>query len=529
MVEMADIISATDLNELLQGKSKFALIDVREPGEYNSSHIPDSSLISRKELEFRMNVSAPVKGEKIIVCDDDGRRATLAAATLERMGFRNVLVLDRGINQWSTEGFATEWGSNVISKDFGERMEVEYHVPEIEATELHERIERGDKLVILDTRTPEEYQRFCIPGGRSVPGGELALRVTDITKDLDPDTTVIVNCAGRTRSVIGTRVLQRMGMTNIFGLKNGTSGWLLAGYELETGGDRLELPEPSAEGLAAAEAYAARLAEEDGVRYLDVDTVQKMLDERHQTTSYFVDVRTTEEYTKGHIPGFRWFPGGQVVQRSDDVLVVKNCPVVFACDGHARATFIASWYRQFGFEEVYAVDGGATAWVDSGRQLETGSGNAAPSGLDEARSQVTMVSPQDLDANKPASVINVENSQDFTRGHVPGARWVPRGSLELQIGEIAPDKSASITVTCNNGENAALAAATLKELGYQDVSALEGGMAAWRQAGLGVEEGLSGVMRAPTDVVLSGPERNFADMMNYLRWETALGEKYMTD
>ena len=321
---MVNIISAKDLNELLQSKSKFALIDVREAGEYNSSHIPDSSLISRKELEFRMEVSAPVKSEKIIVCDDDGRRATLAAATLGHMGFTNVFVLDRGINQWSTEGFPTEWGSNVISKDFGERMEVEYHVPEIEATELHERIERGDKLVILDTRTPEEYQRFCIPGGRSVPGGELALRVTDITKELDPDTTVIVNCAGRTRSVIGTRVLQRMGMKNIFGLKNGTSGWLLAGYDLETGGDRLDLPEPSPEGLAVAEAYAARLAEEDGVRYLDVDTVQTMLDEREQKTCYFVDVRTTQEYSEGHIPGFRWFPGGQVVQRSDDCLLYTS-------------------------------------------------------------------------------------------------------------------------------------------------------------------------------------------------------------
>jgi rhodanese-related sulfurtransferase len=320
-----------------------------------------------------------------------------------------------------------------------------------------------------------------------------------------------------------------MGMKNIFGLKNGTSGWLLAGYDLETGGDRLDMPEPSPEGLAVAEAYAARLAEEDGVRYLDVDVVQKMLDEREQKTCYFVDVRTTQEYSEGHIPGFRWFPGGQVVQRSDDVLVVKNCPVVFSCDGHARATFIASWYRQFGFEEVYAVDGGSTAWSKSGRQLEAGSGEVAPNGLEEARSQVTLVSPEELEANRPATVINVENSQDFTRGHVPGARWVPRGSLELQIAEFAPDKSASIAVTCNNGQNAVLAAVTLKEIGYQNITALEGGMAAWRQTGLGIEEGLSGVMRAPTDVVLSGPERNFADMMNYLRWETALGEKYAID
>ena len=257
----------------------------------------------------------PVKGCQVVICDDDGRRAGLAAETLERMGYSNVSVLDGGINQWSTQDFPTEWGSNVISKVFGEKMEVVHHVPEIDATELHERIERGDKLVILDTRTPEEYQRFCIPGGRSVPGGELALRVTDITKDLDKDTTVIVNCAGRTRSIIGTRVLQRMGLTNIFGLKNGTSGWVLAGYELETGADRLDLPEPSPEGLAAAEAYADTLAAEDGVRYMDIPRLQAMLANREKEPAFFVDVRRAEEYETGHIPGFRWFPGGQVVQR----------------------------------------------------------------------------------------------------------------------------------------------------------------------------------------------------------------------
>jgi rhodanese-related sulfurtransferase len=218
-----------------------------------------------------------------------------------------------------------------------------------------------------------------------------------------------------------------------------------------------------------------------------------------------------------------------VVQRSDDVLVVKNCPVVFCCDGKARATFIASWYRQFGFEEVYAVDGGSVAWTDSGRQLETGSGDSSVTGLEGARAQVKLVSPQELEADKPASIIFVETSADFSSGHVPGARWVPRGSLELEIVGIAPDKAASIAVTCNNGENAALAGATLKAFGYQNVSVLDGGMAAWRKAGLGVEQGLTGVMRSPTDVVVSGPERNFADMMNYLRWETALGEKYAAD
>jgi rhodanese-related sulfurtransferase len=405
-------------------------------------------------------------------------------------------------------------------------VEVVHHVPEIEATDLHERMQRGDKLIILDTRTPEEYRRFCIPGGRSMPGGELALRITDITKNLDKDTTIIVNCAGRTRSIIGTRVLQRMGLPNVYGLKNGTSGWVLAGHQLETGADRVDLPEPSPEAIAAAEAYADKLAAEDGVRYLDIPALQAMTERRNQETVYLVDVRTLEEYAAGHIPGFRWFPGGQAVQRSDDVAVVKNCPIVFSCDRKARATYAASWYRQMGFQEVYVVEGGTAAWAASGRELEKGLPEDLPVGYDEARRKVQRVSPQELHTSQPPAVIFVDTSQDFARGHVPGARWVPRGWLEFWIGDIVPSKDTPLTVTCNDGRSSVLAGVSLKELGYTQVSVLDGGMAAWQKAGLPVEKGLSGVMAPPTDMVLSGPDRNFADMQNYLRWEEALGNKY---
>ena len=525
---MASPISPQSLKALLDGNSQFALIDVREPGEYNSTHIPDSSLIPRRLLEYQMFEAVPIKSVPVVLCDDDGRRANLAADTLERMGYTRVSLLEGGINQWSTQSYPTEWGSNVVSKDFGERMEVEHHVPEIDAPELRRRIERGDKLVILDSRTPEEYRRFCIPGGRSVPGGELALRITDITKDLDNDTTVIVNCAGRTRSIIGTRVLQRMGLTNLYGLENGTAGWVLAGYDLETGADRLRLPEVSPEGLAAAEAYADQLAEEDGVRFLDIPALQEMRGKAAQETVYFIDVRSREEYDQGHIPGFRWFPGGQVVQRSDEVLVVKNTPIIFACDGKTRATQTASWYRQFGFEEVYVVDGGTKAWADLGQKLVSGEAAPEPFGLAAARAGSQMVSPEEFRNAAPSVVIFVDTSQDFARGHVPGARWVPRGRLEMEIGGLAPSQDVTLGVTCLNGEGGALAAATLRQLGYRQVLVLDGGMAAWPGANLPVEQGLSGVMQPPTDLVPAGPDRNYADAINYLRWETALGDKYGT-
>jgi rhodanese-related sulfurtransferase len=317
-----------------------------------------------------------------------------------------------------------------------------------------------------------------------------------------------------------------MGIPKVFGLKNGTAGWVLAGHKLETGADRVQLPEPSAAGAAAAEAYAAKLAAEDGVRYLDIPALKSVMARRDQATIYFIDVRTSEEYAAGHIPGFRWFPGGQAVQRSDDAAVVKNCQVVFACDKKARATLIASWYRQMGFREVFAVDGGTGAWVASGGSLETGMPEEVPAGYQEARAKVKTVSPRDLQASPPAAVIFVDTSQDFARGHVPGARWVPRGWMELWIGDVVPSKTASIVVTCADGRASALAAVTLGELGYQEVSILDGGMAAWQKAGLPLEKGLAGVMTPPTDVVPAGPDRNFADMQNYLRWEEALGQKY---
>ena len=523
---MADLISPATLLDLLASDTPCACIDVRQPGEYNSSHISGVSLLPRRQLEFDMPLAVPFPGTRVVVCDDDGRRAALAAATLEGMGYSNVAVLQGGINRWVSESHPTEWGTNVPSKDFGEKVEVVHHVPEIEATDLQARMARGDKLEILDTRTPEEFQRFCIPGGRSVPGGELPLRITDIVGQLEPDTTVIVNCAGRTRSIIGTRLLQRMGLSNVYGLKNGTAGWLLAGYQLETGANRLELPAPSPEGLAAAETYAARLADEDGVRFLDIPVLQATMARPEEGTLYFVDVRTAAEYAAGHIPGFRWFPGGQAVQRCDDVAVVKPCPIIFACDGKARATCTASWYRQMGFAEVYVVDGGTTAWSDSGLALEQGGEDAAPVGFAAAQAKVRLGTPQALHADLPPVVIFVDSSQDFARAHIPGANWVPRGWLEFHIGSLAPSYETSIAIACNDGRQATLAGATLTDLGYQTVTVLEGGMAAWQHAVLPVERGLSGVMSPPTDVVLSGPERNFADMMHYLRWEEELGTKY---
>jgi len=285
---------------------------------------------------------------------------------------------------------------------------------------------------------------------------------------------VVVHCAGRTRSIVGARLVQRMGLPNVYDLRNGTMGWQMAGFELETGSSRVELPSP--EALAAAEAFAMKVAAEDGVRLPAIETLQELMARADRENVYLIDVRTEAEYAQGHIPGFQWFPGGQAVQRADDVAAVRQGHIVFACDGRVRATVTASWYRQMGFPNVYAVDGGTQAWVAKGLPLKKARTTEEVAGYDkgllqaelpfgyaEARAQVILIEPRELQARlktpQPPVVIFVDTSREFSDGHVPGAHWAPRGWLELRIEQVVPSKATAVVVTCANSLNSVLAAA----------------------------------------------------------------------
>jgi rhodanese-related sulfurtransferase len=521
-------LTPAELHKRIEAGTPMALIDVREHGEYNAAHIPGASSVPRRLIETMLGRLVPTPHIPVVIYDDDGERAMLAAETVSAMGYGFLDVLTGGINRWASEGFPTEWGMNVPSKDFGERIEVEHRVPSISATELKARMDRGEDLVILDTRTPEEFQRACIPGGRSVPGAELPLRIAEIVAER-PDAQVVVNCAGRTRSIIGTRTLQRMGLQNVVGLRNGTSGWSLAGLELEHGADRVSQPDVSAEGRARAEEYARRIAREDGVRSLGIDALRDMMT-RTDRVQYFIDVRSREEFEAGHIPGFIWVPGGQAVQRVDDTVAVRSGHVVFCDDGVTRSFVTASWYRQMGFRRVYAVDGGTRAWVAAGHGLEIGGADPRPFGLDEAEKMIPTIDPTSLAntlaTNPDLGMIFVDTSREFAAGHIPGSHWVSRSWLELRVADVAPDLDAPLLVSDVSGQNSLLAGLTLARIGYRRVGVLAGGMRAWRAAGLTVEQGLTGIMEAPTDVVPAGTERSYADMVQYLRWEEALGHKY---
>ena len=525
---MRNPISPSDLSELLVSDQAHALIDVRERVEYNIAHIPRATTIPRRLLEWRAQRLVPYLPTPVVVYDDDGRRADLAAETLAAMGYSDVQTLAGGLNRWASEDLPTEWGVNVPSKDFGEQVFEQEGIQEITPDELLAWMNQGRQMVLLDTRTPEEHAASTVPGSRSVPGGELALRVPALVDS--PDMPVVVHCAGRTRGIVAARALSRIGLHNVYYLKNGTMGWVLSGHELEYGSDRLSLPNPDGSTLRDTEAKVRRLADVDGVRWLSPDGLRKVMARSTSENVYLVDVRSRDEHAAGHIAGFRWFPGGQCVQAADDLVGVRQGHVVFACDGSVRAGMTSSWFRRMGFPNVYAVDGGVKAWVEGGGTLEEGLAPDMPWGIEAARAGLPTFTAAELHSAMasadPPTVVFVGMSNQFVAGHPTGASWVNRSWLEHRIGDAAPDRLGDVVVVCPDGVTSTLAAAALRPMGYERAAVLEGGMAAWRAAGLPVELGLSGVMAPPNDVLPAGTDRTWAEMIQYLTWETKLGEKY---
>jgi rhodanese-related sulfurtransferase len=513
-------ILCEELARLMASDKLYAVFDVRERGEYNECQIPGTTSLPRSQIEFRTSELVSDTSVPVVVYDEGGARAPLAAATLLRMGYENVSILDGGLSAWQGEGRATVSGVNVPSKAFGERVHHERDIPDLTAEELKTLSDRAADLVILDVRTPEEYGRFCIPGGVNVPGGDLILWAEELKQR--KDTSIVVNCAGRTRSIIGAAALRRLGLTNVRALRNGTMGWVLAGFELEQKPKR-STSAPAAGGEAAI-ILARRIAAEEKIQWISSTQLGRVLETK--SMNYVIDVRSEPEYAAGHVPGSIHVTGGQAVQRVDDFIAVRNAPIVFISNEGARAVMAAYWYNGMGFADVAVLDGGVRAWRANGGQMEVGAREAQPAGFEAARWRVRAIDADTLEQKmRDASplLLDVGSSLDFESAHLPGARWVSRGWLDLKLPEVCADRTQPILLACPDGRQSTLAAQTLGELGYTDVSVLDGGTRAWSAAGFSTEQGVDGCLVARDDVVLSPSIRGTKeDMQRYLDWELTL-------
>jgi rhodanese-related sulfurtransferase len=511
-------VTPADVRAMLRGGDEMALLDVREEGVFSEEGHPffaNSVPLSRLELLVRDLVPRP--STHIVVLDggDEGL-AERAAAKLGQMGYRQVAVMTGGTRAWAAAGFELFTGVNVPSKAFGELVEHRCGTPHIAAAELKRRLDSGEDILIVDSRPMTEFRNMSIPGAFDCPGAELVYRVPN--KLRSPDSLVVVNCAGRTRSIIGAQSLRNAGLANpVVALENGTMGWELAGLELARGRDEA-LPPPSPEGLATARALADDVAERFGITRIDDATFARFEGEAAERTLYLFDVRSPEEYAGGHLSGARSAPGGQLVQATDVYIATRNARILLIDDDGVRAVMTGSWLVQMGWPEVYVLDGGL-----AGRPLVHGPWRPSFPELEGA--QVSTISPAELkvllDRNE-VTIVDLGSSIEYERGHIPGAWFAVRARLPDSLRRVP--KRRVLVLTSPDAALAKLAAAELSDCGFAEVRVLDSGTATWHAAGLPLAAGREAMADTPDDCWRRpyDPYAREGARERYLQWEIEL-------
>ncbi|WP_316233666.1 rhodanese-like domain-containing protein [Bradyrhizobium sp. SZCCHNPS2010] len=511
-------VDADALAARLHQNAELALVDVREEGVIaRDGHIIFSVPLPLSRLELRAGSLLKRRAVPIVVTDSGpGGLAVRAATKLAELGFVDVSVLRGGVAAWIGSGREVYTGSGAYSKAFGEFVEHAYGTPHISAEEFKARVDAGERIVVLDGRTLQEFESFSLPSAHAVPNAELPLRAHDLITS--PDDLVVVNCAGRTRSIIGAQALINAGLPNkVVALENGTMAWLANGWSLDHG-RKAELQPPSDAALAQATAAVAELSHRFSLSWIDEATLDRFRSEAEQRSLYVYDVRSKAEFEAGHLPDAHWAEGGQLVQGIDRWSGARNARIVVVDDEvGVRAAITASWLVQLGWGEVHAL---AVRQTGEGRLT----GPDRPPLL-RAPPSVETIAPAALKAELDAgavTVIDLDTSLAYAAGHVPGAKFAVRARLDTSH-DI--DEGSAIVLTSSDGVLAAFAAAELAPRAGRPLRVLAGGTQAWRAAGLPLETGETALIHEADDVWRSPYQQSgdrLAAFKAYLDWEVGL-------
>ena len=513
---MTSYVSPQAVKAMLKDGGELALMDVREEGAHSQSHLFYTVPMPLSSLELLVGSLIPRLGTRIVLVDAGGGFAERAAAKLTMIGYQDVACLEGGIAAWEAAGYVLFSGVHVPCKAFGEYVEHHYDTPHIDAEELQAKRDAGEDLVILDSRPMDEYHLMNIPDGVDCPGAELACRVHDMAPN--PDTLVVVNCAGRTRSIIGAQSLINAAIPNkVVALKNGTMGWHLAGYELERGQSRMA-PPPSAAALPKGQASAQAAGERFQVPRIDRATLAQWQGEAGERTLYVLDVRDPVEYHAAHPVGVANAPGGQLVQGIDQWCGTLGARVVLVDDNGVRATMTASWLVQMGWD-VAVLDSGL-----DGFEMTAEAHGSGPAGIGQAgENEIDLDELAARIAAGTAVVLDLAPSRDYDKGHVPGAWWAVRARLADSLPRL-PEKPL-LVLTSPDAIVARLAAPEASELTGMQVAVLAGGTDAWTAAGHALVPGLENMADERDDTWLKPYDHagGVEDRMRaYLTWEVDL-------
>jgi rhodanese-related sulfurtransferase len=509
-------------NKLLN-KEEVAFLDVREENPHAQEHPLFAANLPLSRIEIDAFGKLPKKDIPIVTLDDGEGFAELAALRLIKLGYSDVSVFEGGVQGWKAAGGEVFKDVNVPSKSFGEFVESKRHTPSLSAQEVKQLIDNKEDMVVVDVRRFDEYNTMSIPTGISVPGAELVLRLPELAPN--PKTKIIVNCAGRTRSIIGTQSLINAGIPNeVNALRNGTIGWTLAGQDLDKGQSR-KFQEVSDTTKHEAAQRARSVADRAGVKRAHLEDVTNWKAQSERTT-YFFDTRTPEEYEAGHLPGFRSVPGGQLVQETEMVAPVRGVRIVLVdpSGGGVRADMPASWLAQMAWD-VYVLDD-----ISNSELTERGAWQTPLPELPKIESVDAITASHWLKTDSNTIAIDFSTHANYVKGHIPGSWYALRSELAEALKKIPlVDR---YVVTSTPAELSLFAAKELQSLTNAEVLVIEGGNAGWVTAGLELEKGPSHLASPPLDRYkrpYEGTSIDTAAMQAYLDWEFGLVEQLGKD
>jgi rhodanese-related sulfurtransferase len=522
-MEKFPTISAAQVRAELLAKREIALLDIREEAIHAAGHPLFAANLPLSRIESEAYTRLPRRDARAVLFDDGEGLALRAARIFAAIGYTHVELLENGLQGWRDAGYELFRDVNSASKAFGELVEATLHTPSLSAAEVQSMIAENADCVILDVRRFDEFQTMSIPGAVSVPGGELVLRIQEMAPR--PETQVIINCAGRTRSILGTQSLINAGIPNhVAALRNGTIGWLLAKQDLAHGATA-RFREVSAASLAWAEKRARAVADRAGVRRITRPEL------KHPTavgkrTVYLFDVRTPEEFVTGHIPGFHNAPGGQLVQETDMFAPVRGAQIVLVDDDGARANMTASWLAQMGWYVAVLDELTKDDFAESGPvpvQL--------PPMPEEEPS--LWIEVEDLSSRMDSgttAILDFATATEYSREHIPGSWYALRSNLHEALERTA--QAETYVLTSPDGVRACFALPDIRELTKKPVYLLCGGTKAWKSASLSVTSEEKLFASLPTDRYrrpYEGTDVSQKVMQEYLDWEYGLVAQLQRD
>ncbi|GAB4393608.1 MAG: hypothetical protein Tsb0032_13650 [Kiloniellaceae bacterium] len=511
---MTEVISASEAKRRIHGTEELALLDVREHGQYGEGHLLFASNCPYSRLELEAPRLVPNPSVPCIIYDDGDGVAERAAGRLAALDYTRVYVLQDGVRGWAAAGYGLFKGVNVPSKVFGELVEAVHHTPVISADQLDQWRAAGRDLLLVDGRPMADFAKMNIPGARCVPNGELLYRFGALVKD--DETPIVINCAGRTRGLIGAQSLISAGLPNpVFALENGTQGWVLSGRELDRRSESLPLPHLSAEEVAQGRDLAERLAATYRVPSVGAEEVWAWSEDTERTL-YLLDVRTEEEFLAGHVAGARHAPAVQLVQATDEWVAVRHARLALIDDNGLRATTAAFWLRQMGHDAVVVREALTEMATQTGPD-ESPLDSRVPLCCGEISAREL------LDANDDAPLLlDIRSSRAHRKRRIPGSVW----STRARLGRLDLSAASSLVLVADDPRTARLAACDASALTDAPILLLKGGVDAWEAAGEETEPSPA----EPDDAeaidflqfVHDRHDGNLEASRRYLDWETGL-------